>query len=204
MNYKKLTKLQLDILRESCSIGASYAATALSQILGKTIMIEVPKVNIVGLKEFSGFMGSTQKGVSVCLRVFGDVVGGVLLLLSWDKALALANMIKGENAGSTKVLSDMDQSALKECGSIVTASYLRAMGQFMKVSLVHSVPRLIVGNLEKVLEDVFRELSKRAKIVFCIDTQFIESKNNITGHFILIPEVKGLEVMLSRLQRESS
>lgn len=201
VDYKKLTKLQLDIFKEAASIGASYAATALSQIVRQTIMIKVPRFSIVEVKRFPETFGEAKRVVCISLRVLGDVMGGILLILTWDRSLALANMIRGEGSGTTKVLNDLDQSALKECGSIVTASYLRAMGQFMDISLVHSVPRLAVGNLGDVMKDVFKELSRRAKIAFCIDTEFAELNNKITGHFVLIPEAEGLEVMLSRLTK---
>lgn len=201
MDYKKLTKLQLDIIREAGNMGAAHAATALSQIVKQTIMIKVPEIKIIEIKEFSKIIGKAKKVVCICLQVLGDVTGGILLVLNWDKAMALADMLKGEKLGSTKMLTDMDQSALKECGSIITASYLRAIGKFMEISLVYSVPKLAVGSLGKVMGDIFKELSRRTKIAFCIDTQFTESKNNITGHFIIIPEVKGLEIMLSKLGR---
>jgi len=197
----KLTKLQVDILKEAASIGASYAATALSQIVGQTIMIKVPSLSIIEVVRFPEAFGKTKKIVCISLRVLGEVTGGILLILTWDKSLALANMIRGETSGSAKVLSDLDQSALKEAGSILTAAYLRAIWQFMHISLVHSVPRLVVGGLGYVISSVFKELNRRARIAFCIDTEFAELNNKITGHFVLIPEEKDLEVMLSHLGR---
>lgn len=184
-------------------MGAAHAATALSQIVGRTIMIEVPKIDIIEIEKLSGSIGKSEKVVTVCLQVLGDVMGGILLVLAWDRALTLIDMLKGEKLGTAKVLGNMDESTLKECGSIITASYLRAIGKFMKISLVHSAPKLAIGSFGKVMSDVFSELSRRTQIAFCIDTQFIESNNNIMGHFIFIPELEGLEIIFSRLGQKT-
>ena len=46
-DVRDLKALQLDALREVANIGAGHAATALSQMTNRTIMISVPEVNIL-------------------------------------------------------------------------------------------------------------------------------------------------------------
>ena len=46
-DLRSLKALQLDALREVANIGAGHAATALSQMIGETIMISVPTINVV-------------------------------------------------------------------------------------------------------------------------------------------------------------
>jgi len=45
-DVRDLKELQLDALKEVANIGAGHAATALSQLTSRTIMINVPEVNI--------------------------------------------------------------------------------------------------------------------------------------------------------------
>jgi len=45
-DVRALKELQLDALREVANIGAGHAATALSQLTGRTVMIGVPEVNV--------------------------------------------------------------------------------------------------------------------------------------------------------------
>jgi chemotaxis protein CheC len=45
-DVRDLKALQLDALREVANIGAGHAATALSQMTNRTIMIAVPEVNV--------------------------------------------------------------------------------------------------------------------------------------------------------------
>lgn len=201
MDYTKLSNLQLDAIKEVGNIGAAHAATALSQIINRTIMINVSRFEIVAFEDISRTVGGKDsQAVVVELRVFGDVTGGILFALTRNNALYFADVLKGSSPGTTIILDETDESALKEAGSILAAAYLKAMGSFLKFSLIHSVPRLFCDKMGKILEQVFQELSRRAEVVFCIETEFVESNHKIGGHFLLIPDVKSLEIMLKALK----
>ena len=51
---RSLKAIQIDALREVANIGAGHAATALSQMIGETIMISVPRINVSRLEEVEG------------------------------------------------------------------------------------------------------------------------------------------------------
>ncbi|MBY6828980.1 chemotaxis protein CheC, partial [Clostridium botulinum] len=51
MDYNSMTPLQLDALKEVSNIGTGNAATALSQLLGRKIDMNVPDINIVPFEE---------------------------------------------------------------------------------------------------------------------------------------------------------
>ncbi len=50
-DIRSLKAIQIDALREVANIGAGHAATALSQMIGDTIMISVPTINIARLED---------------------------------------------------------------------------------------------------------------------------------------------------------
>ena len=50
-DIRTLKPNQLDALREVANIGAGHAATALSQMVGSTIMISVPRINVTRLED---------------------------------------------------------------------------------------------------------------------------------------------------------
>jgi chemotaxis protein CheC len=190
----------MDALREVGNIGAGHAATALSQIIGQTILIAVSKVKIVPLKGISQILeGPKERVVAVYLKVLGDVVGGIVLLLRHRDALSLTDFLQKKAAGTTKYLSEIENSALKESGTILSSSYLRAIGGFIKMSLIPAAPNLTMGETEIILNSIFSELSRRSEIAFCIETEFIESNHKINGHFLLIPEINSLELILKAL-----
>ncbi|MFH1440662.1 MAG: chemotaxis protein CheC [Candidatus Omnitrophota bacterium] len=203
-DYKKLSNLQLDALREVGNIGAAHAATALSQIINKTIMISISRIDIIPLSEVSKVVGGRDVETAVVqMRILGDVEGIILLALKNEDALSFADIIKGQPIGITKEMKELEESALKEAGSILSASYLKAIGELLKLMLISSVPYIFLDKMGVVLDKVLADLSKRVELAFCIETEFKESASSINGHFLLIPDLKGLELILKALGVEN-
>ena len=61
-DVRDLKELQLDALREVANIGAGHAATALSQMTNRTIMISVPEVNVRALEDVAELVGTAGRG----------------------------------------------------------------------------------------------------------------------------------------------
>ena len=63
-DVRALKELQLDALREVANIGAGHAATALSQLTGRTVMIGVPEVNVRPLEDVSELLGPSDEVIA--------------------------------------------------------------------------------------------------------------------------------------------
>ena len=80
-DLRSLKALQLDALREVANIGAGHAATALSQMVGQTIMISVPTINIARLEDVPPQVGEPDQPVAaVLMHMLGDLTGRTLLV----------------------------------------------------------------------------------------------------------------------------
>src|SRR5438876_1238209 len=80
-DVRELKELQIDALREVANIGAGHAATALSQLTNRRIMISVPQINIARLEEVPDLLGNPQDVVAaVLMHMLGDLTGRTLLL----------------------------------------------------------------------------------------------------------------------------
>ena len=201
LDYRKLGMMELDALKEVANIGAAHAATALSGILNKTILIGVSRVCIVPVEQIGQMIGDRpEQGLTVHLRVLGDLTGGLMLLLPQSDAVGLAEILNGVRSGhASKELTQTELLALKQAGSILGASYLRAIGEFTKLSFIPSVPELGCGQIHEILRKILGELAKRADIAFGIETEFIESSRRIEGQFLMFCEEKGLIALLQGL-----
>jgi len=200
IDYNKLSSMQLDALKEVGNIGAAHAATALSQIINKTVSINVSRIKVISISDISNVLGGpTVESVVARMYIFGNIKGGILLALAKKDALFFADLLKGGDHGATSFLNEVDQSAMKEAGSILAASYLKAIGDFLKLSLVPSVPVLMFGSIKEISDKILSELTKRSEVAFCIETEFLESGSSVNGHFLLIPEIGSLEVILKAL-----
>ena len=61
-DIRDLKELQLDALREVENIGAGHAATALSQMTNRRIMISVPKISVTRLEDVADLLGDSRVG----------------------------------------------------------------------------------------------------------------------------------------------
>lgn len=200
LNLKELSPNQMDALREVGNIGAGHGATALSQLLGKKIMITVPEASILAIKDVPNLVGDPNTLVAgLYLSILGDATGKILLLLPRDSALNLADMLLKQPMGTSMILSEMGHSAIKEAGNILTGAYLSALNEFLGMLLLISVPTLVFDIAGAVLQVVTQGLEDVNEIL-CIETQFIDDKQIISGYFLLIPDNASLRAIFQTIK----
>ena len=94
----------------------------------------------------------------------------------------------------------MDISFLKESGSILSASYLNAVSNLLKMSSIPSIPDLTVGSIEQLLTISVENLAKQIDIAYLIKTEFSEQSTGIKNVIVLVPEIKSLNFLLRKLE----
>lgn len=202
-DVRDLKALQLDALREVANIGAGHAATALSQMTQRTIMISVPEVNIVPLEEVPELLGRPDDVIAgVLMHVMGDLTGRTLLIFPEVSAQAVCDILLRRPPGTTTTFGDMEQSGLKEIGNILTSAYLNALSDFMGMMLVPSVPALVIDLAAAVLTTTYLNFGTERDFVFCVETSFrFEDKSEtLRGHFLLLPDLASLRAIFDAIR----
>ncbi len=195
----KLSDIQASALQEMGNIGAGHAAIALSQLIEKKIMMAVTKVKLLGLEEFINLVGKDALVAGIHLRVLVEIQAGIILVFLQDGALALADVLMKQKIGTTKILGEIEQSAIRETGSILSAAYLNALSELVNITLIPSVPKIVFDKAEVVLNSIFSQLLKEENIMLAIETEFIEASTRIKGYFLFIPGEKGIHALLQGL-----
>ena len=188
-DVRELKELQLDALREVANIGAGHAATALSQMTNRTIMIAVPEVNVRALEDVTDLVGS------------GDEVMAAVLFQA-ESARALCDILMRREPGTTREFGVMEQSGLKEAGNILASAYLNALSDFMGMMLVPSVPSLVVDLSAAVLTSAYLNFGHARDYVFCVETAFrVENTAApLVGHFLLLPDMPSLRAIFDAIR----
>ena len=84
---KRLSLLQLDLLKEMGTIGAGRAATALSDLIAKKVEITVPQVSLIPLENISGLLADREKlFIVIDMEIEGDMLGRIFLLFHPEEA----------------------------------------------------------------------------------------------------------------------
>jgi chemotaxis protein CheC len=197
-----LTEIQVDALKEVGNVGAGHAATALSQLIKKKIMISVPEVKVLKLKEVENLLGDSNTLVAgIIMNVLGDITAKILLLLTRESALSLADMLLQKPVGSTKVLSEVGNSAIKETGNILAGAYMNALNEFLGMLLLPSVPSLVFDISGAILASLSEGFEGMSTHILSIETQFSEANEKvIKGYLLLVPDIASVKVLLNSIK----
>jgi chemotaxis protein CheC len=198
-DIRSLKPVQIDALREVANIGAGHAATALSQMTGSTIMISVPTINIARLEEVPPQISGPEEPVAaVLMHMMGDLTGRTLLVFPQPTALRLSELMLRRPQGSAKELGELEQSAIKEAGNILSGAYMNALSDFMGLMLLPSPPSLAVDMSSAVLSTAYLQFGTDRDYVFCVESEFFmqELNESLRGFFLLLPDVASLHAIL--------
>ena len=198
-DIRSLTAAQLDALREVANIGAGHAATALSQMTGGTIMISVPQINIAPLEEVPTQVAGPEEPVAaVLMHMLGDLTGRTLLVFPKATAMRLSELMLRRPAGSSKDLGELEQSAIKEAGNILSGAYMNALSDFMGLMLLPSPPSLAVDMSTAVLTTAYLQFGSDKDYVFCVESEFYmkDLDEHLRGFFLLLPDFQSLQAIL--------
>ena len=197
-DIRSLKALQLDALREVANIGAGHAATALSQMIGGTIMISVPTINVSRLEEVPPQISAPEEPVAaVLMHMLGDLTGRTLLVFPKPTAARLAALML-RRPGSSEEMGDMEQSAIKEAGNILSSAYMNALSDFMGMMLLPSPPSLAIDMSTAVLTTAYLQFGTDRDYVFCVESEFYmtDVDERLRGFFLLLPDPASLQAIL--------
>ena len=202
-DVRDLKESQLDAIREVANIGAGHAATALSGMTNKTIMITVPRVYVRPLEEACDLVGPPDAVVAaVLMHMMGDLTGRAMVLFPHRAAYNLCDFLFRRPTGGTVELGPMEQSGLKEAGNILASAYLNALSDFMGMMLVPSVPSLVIDLSGAVLTTAQVNFGHDRDYAFCVETTFrVEgSADPLGGHFLLLPDLSSLRAIFDAIR----
>ncbi|OGF64979.1 MAG: CheY-P-specific phosphatase CheC [Candidatus Fischerbacteria bacterium RBG_13_37_8] len=198
LSFEKLSEKQVDVLKEIANIGAGHATTALFQMIGHRIDLQVPRVTVLPLSAVPDALGGPEKLViGLFLKIYGDATGNILIMFPVESASLLLKMLLGDSKYDALALLDESEiSALKELGNILSASYLNAIARFLNIMLIPSVPGFSCDMAGAVVDYILIELGKVANVALLMETNFTSLQGNMNGHFFLLPDYNSLEIFL--------
>jgi chemotaxis protein CheC len=200
-DLRSLKALQLDALREVANIGAGHAATALSQMIGETIMISVPTISVSRLEDVPPQLSEPDEPVAaVLMHMLGDLTGRTLLVFPRRTAMRLSELLLRRHGEDD--FSDMQQSAIKEAGNILSSAYMNALSDFMGMMLIPSPPALAVDMSDAILTTTYLQFGGDKDYVFCVESDFVltDSEEKLRGFFLLLPDAASLGAMLKAVR----
>ena len=205
LNMEELTNQYYDVLKELGNIGAGNATTALAQMIGCKVDMSVPQVRLLEFKEVGEIVGGEEQiMVSIYLQVEGDVEGSIMFMLNKAAAAHMVNKLMGGMLGIDETnaaeyeFGEMECSAIKEVGNIITGAYLNALSGLTNLKIYPSVPQLGIDMAGALLSVPAVEFGVMGDNILLIQTKFSDDVE-LDGYFILIPDMESYERILMSL-----
>ncbi len=190
----RYTDLQLDALRELANIASGTAATALSQMLGREVELDVPRALVLPLADAVDAAGAPEETVcGVVIPIEGDIEGLVVLLIPVESAQTLCKLL-GVEAGS-----EVGDSALSEIGNILGTSYLNALAAMTGLELVPCPPHLSSDLLGAIVASVLAATVGEAEMALVMDSELDVAGEPCSMSFLLLPTAGGAVDLLTPL-----
>jgi len=177
---------EMDILREVGSIAAAHGGIAMSEILGRKIMLNVPSIDIISCSEVCRRVTTGKIGVAVFTKIT-EVEGELAFILDEKSAFKLVDLsykMRPEDKKSG-VLTEMGMSFIKEVGNMILGYYISALSMILKKLILPMIPTLISGPMEQIMNTVL-SCHGVDEYAVLMEAVFEEPHEKIKGSFYLV------------------
>jgi len=196
----ELTASHQEALTELINIGYGRAAAALSELTGRRIVLDVPKVAVFPITQVSTALGEVLHGeVASVHQVFsGPVSGNALLLLDQEAAMLLNSLLLDQPASGR--LDATAREALIEVGNIVLNACLGVFGNLLQVQVTFAVPRLQLESVGSVLSSISVH-EEELQYALMVHTRFRLKDSAVSGYLVIVLGIASFSRLISELEK---
>jgi chemotaxis protein CheC len=203
-----MNKMHLDAIREIGNIGAGNAATALSQLLGCPVEIDIPKAELVSIYELDTYYGDADSSyTAVFASSDSEDPFHFMLLVSEAEVGKLVSLLVskqfGMQADVASMPQDMIDSALGEIGNIILGSFLNSVNGLLGVTSGITTPSVTHDMLASILSVVSAMFGQYGDIALVtksnLDVETEGESDSLDASILLASEPHALEMLLQKL-----
>jgi chemotaxis protein CheC len=200
MRFDALSDMQADALRETGNIGAGHAATALSQLVGHMVSIDVPTLEVLGVGEVPELFGGPEVlVVGVHIRLLGDMGGSMLFMIERSSALALVDLMHARPIGSARAFGPDEEALVSDVASTLASAYLAAVGRLANISLLPARASSTLDMSGAIMQTVTSDAAMRADVALLLKTRFYDADTSVDAYLFFLLDPASLGVLLGRL-----
>ena len=196
-----MTDRQTDALKELVNIAFGLTASKLSEISNRRVMLEVPVVAILPMTDLPSELGLFVTGdVATVHQVFiGPVSGDAILLLNYEGAVELSNLLVEEHHRSSS-FDTFTGEVLTEVGNMLLSACLGVFGNVLQVRVTFSVPRLHLDSLGHFLTSITVG-NDELRYAVLITASFKIVDQGVDGRIVIVLGVSSLERLIQAVER---
>lgn len=204
MNTPKLTKLGQDALKEVIGIGMWHSSTSLSRMINEKIDVKLVRLSLMPISQIPRYFGNNNVlSVGVYSRVLGDIFGTTILLFPRKTALVFIDILNGEEVGTTQMVDSEGRSILEELGSILTASFMNAIADFVEIKVYPSKPVTVFNVASFIINFVLLGVRRVIDFGLIVEVEFGGLRGRVSGNFIILLESTSAAKLLKLIEEKT-
>jgi chemotaxis protein CheC len=197
----EMTERQRDAISELINIAFARTGAALSELTGHRVILNAPEVSVHPTEDLPEALAKFIPGeVASIHQVFGGpVAGDALLLLNYDGAVHLTDLLTDGNAPPSSRLDESAREVLTEVGNILLNACLGMFGNLLDVRVAFSVPRLHLDTLDDLLASLISG-DKGPQFALVIYTAFQIRDSSVKGFLVMVLSVSSLDRLMQEVE----
>ena len=199
-SFENINEIHLDVLKEIANIGSGNAASSLSRMIGSTVDIKIPEIDIKGFNEATEALGGPETIMMGTLLFLSEGIEGMMMfLLPVDVVCDLVNMLMGTDIKSHEEIDEMGESVIMECSNIMSASFVTAVAEMTDMVIDISPPQItldMLGSIMSVPSISYANIGD--SLLFMKNELEIEGKKT-NANVLLLPDMPSLGKLMAAL-----
>jgi len=171
----------------------------LSKLINRPVGIEIPRAEVKRVEELRPLLGLGEIVAGIYLPVTGDIKGAALLVIPKESAFTMSDLLVKRKPGTTRKLTELDESALKEVGNIISGNYLTILSNILQVKVIEHLPSFSFDMFGAIVSQIIVEFARKVDKALVIELEFVFKPEILKGYFILLFEVEQFKALIGSL-----
>jgi len=188
---------KLEVFNEMTKHGAEQAAENITTMTGLETDVEVNRMSFVPIDDVPAAVGD-RCYIGTVMEFTGKPSGYLVILFDHPSAEAIVDaLVPMETDGNW---SEMEQSAVKELGNIMTSGFIDGWANVLESSIDHSPPEFVSDMGSSIMSPIVGRMARTQEHAFLLDSM-IRTDDDGTFHceILALPDESELREVLQDL-----
>ena len=188
---------KFEVFNEMTKRGAERAAENITTMAGFETDVEVNRMNFVPIDEVPATIGD-KRYVGTVMEYTGKPSGYLVILFDQPSAEAVVDaMVPMETDGGW---SEMERSAIKELGNIMTSGFIDGWANVLESSIDHSPPTFVSDMGSSILSPIVGRMARTQEHAFLLDSMIhTDDEGAFRCEMLALPDEAELREVLRNL-----
>jgi chemotaxis protein CheC len=192
---------QIADLMEVGNIGAGNAASALSDLIHRRCVIDIPQITYAASEDLRRVIDMEDSYVVMMhIKIMGDIPATMFVVMKRVYAQTVVKYMTKDGLDPTgKDLGFTAQFALKQLGEILTKSFFDSIHQLLMAKAKYAMPEIIMDAWSAAQESMLSRFARDGDHLL-IHSAYFDPEKTFTGKFVYALSQESQVVVLNRIK----